>query len=78
MDFLTKNYWSTFTPLLLLVQKKQGIENLVLGRGRNLPVDSQKTEEFGDLWFRRFCWMPHAVKANKKTVFSNNMLFQHY
>jgi len=51
----------------LLVQKKQCVESLILGRGRDLPVDSQKTEKAGSLWFRHFHRVSHAVKANKKS-----------
>jgi len=51
----------------LLVQKKQCVESLILGRGRDLSVDSQKTEKVGNLWLRHFHRVLHVVKTNKKS-----------
>ena len=48
-----------------LIEEQQGGQSLILGRGRDLPVDRQMVEEGYDLSFSHLVGMPFAVEEDE-------------
>ncbi len=51
----------------LLVEKKQGTEGLILGRGSDFRLDGKMSEEQGDFGFPQFVWMAFPVENDVST-----------
>jgi hypothetical protein len=73
------DYWQSLWPLGthytldqanvssndLLVEKQDCVQCLILGGGRDSPMDSQMCEEGSDLWFAHVVRMSLAVEENE-------------